>query len=155
MSNNTQTRIAEIKARAEAATPGPWRIEDNFQLENGCLCLCCHEYAGKNVTTDGPDLHEQDATFIAHARADIDWLVAEVERLQFDYDSAFMTGLQMGSMELSDLQSKAMEVNDYIARLEARLREALKNEIYSPFVDYEGLPDDYPDAEMAKLRESK
>ena len=76
----TELDLEAIKARCEAATPGPWH-----QLFN---------------TTDGPgvgiyknlDQRQQsmlacrmsdgDQIFVAHARADVPALVAEVERLR-------------------------------------------------------------------------
>ena len=52
-------RLEEIRSRAEAATPGPWEIGVTYN-------------------------HGRNATFIAHAREDIPYLLAEVERLQKD-----------------------------------------------------------------------
>lgn len=63
-------KLAEIKARCEAATPGPW-YADGWALWD--------DDHGEFV-----ELHDTDpdAQFIAHARSDIPALLAEAERLQ-------------------------------------------------------------------------
>lgn len=61
--------LAEIKTREKAATPGPWN-EEGWALPNED-----GEYI--ELTDDSPS----DAAFIAHSRADIPALIAEVERL--------------------------------------------------------------------------
>lgn len=65
-----QKYLAEIKARADAATPGPW-YADGWAVFD--------DIRGELV-----ELHDTDpdAQFIAHACTDISALVAEVERLQ-------------------------------------------------------------------------
>lgn len=60
-------RLAEIQARAEAATPGPWHEEaGNVHVEHGRLATI-----GGTYVTAVPD-----AEFIAHAREDVPALVA-------------------------------------------------------------------------------
>lgn len=66
--------LAEIKAREQAATPGPWKHEEeNSEYVIGPnelnVCLIYRKDLG-------------DAAFIANARTDIPALVAEVERLK-------------------------------------------------------------------------
>lgn len=88
-----EAALAAIKARSEAASPGPWKH---------CGCGKCGQVqwdSAQNIsmapvaTTSidwsegGYDnwLHEAqqaNATFIAHAREDVPALVAEVERLR-------------------------------------------------------------------------
>ena len=79
----TPERLAEIRARAEAATEGPW---GRHPAPKG---------RGQRVTNkDGATLFVNerpgqmrarvDATFIAAARTDVPELVAEVERLTND-----------------------------------------------------------------------
>lgn len=65
-----------IKARMEAASPGPWHHGER----------CVWEVYDV-VVSDGDDgtggaIHPGDAEFIAHAREDIPALIAEVERLR-------------------------------------------------------------------------
>lgn len=55
-------RLAQIAARAEAATAGPWVVD------------------GRGVTARGY-VTSHDWVFIAHAREDVPWLLALVERL--------------------------------------------------------------------------
>lgn len=69
------TRLDEIKARLAAATAGPWTIfgselyEDEFAVMHS---------EGRNCVADG--VLRRDAEFIAHARADIEWLIGELEQ---------------------------------------------------------------------------
>ena len=86
MSELTPERLAEIKARAEKATPGPWTAtyEESDQwtsitgagLFDGGHWMVCPEVA----TTEGEP--GEDSDFIAHAREDVPDLLAEVERLR-------------------------------------------------------------------------
>jgi hypothetical protein len=68
--------LSAIEARAAAASPGPWVVHTS----GGSWDI----YEGVPVTTLilSAHRHEQDATFVAHARADIPALVGEVQRLE-------------------------------------------------------------------------
>lgn len=79
------TKLAEIKSRAEAATPGPWR----HWPEAGDIEITTDGFKepivskvrprlgwGENIYVDN---QEPDAEFIAHAREDIPALVAALE----------------------------------------------------------------------------
>ena len=76
----TPAERAEIAARAEAATPGPWATEsmDGFHYLS-------HGIGDSLLTVDDDEIgcveNKGDSTFIAHARTDIPRLLAEVERL--------------------------------------------------------------------------
>ena len=86
----TEERFAEIRARAEAATPGPWvdRLRDfegvdGYGLEshptveaNGKTVCIFYE---REIDDENDDA---DAAFIAAAREDVPALLAEVERLR-------------------------------------------------------------------------
>ena len=83
----TPEELAAIRARAEAATPGPW---------DGVPGRCIlpddwnHRYTAHQVIEGciyNPNA-ENDHAFIAHAREDIPALVAEVERLQAELAAA-------------------------------------------------------------------
>lgn len=69
----TQTELEAIKARAAAATPGPWEFDGKGDIvpdgDKSDFVAMIHYSA-------------EDAEFIAHARADVPALVAEVERLR-------------------------------------------------------------------------
>ena len=76
------SRLDEIKARAEAATPGPW---DVLQYEARTTC----DVIGDRIVVT--QVRKADAKFIAHARTDNPWLIeqleakdAEIERLRKD-----------------------------------------------------------------------
>jgi hypothetical protein len=67
----TPERLAEIRAREQAATKGPWSDWDS----------CCVWYKGSEVLCEVLTGESADQAFIAHARTDIPELLAEVERL--------------------------------------------------------------------------
>ena len=96
-------RLSEIQARAEAATPGPWKPfqpcneegytdwwvwrDNGDPFYNGVVNVSGREEpgaVGDACITDGsdPEQEHNDAAFIAHAREDIPYLLAEVERLR-------------------------------------------------------------------------
>ena len=75
-------RLDEIRARAEAATPGPWAAEREDDYE-WIVVGGTYEPDCRYVIADcGFDSPQSNATFIAHAREDIPYLLAEVERLR-------------------------------------------------------------------------
>lgn len=88
MTRLTQEELAEIRKRAEAATAGPWRWEDDLHdcempdLINDTQSIMDFGDCEMFYPTQGtpPDIF--DAEFIAHAREDVPKLLAEIERLQ-------------------------------------------------------------------------
>ncbi len=79
----TNEDLLEIEARANAATPGPWMQSLRFHVVTDDSN--CDDIAGTTFPID--------ADFIAHARADIPPLVAEVRRLQVDAAKTTLDGL--------------------------------------------------------------
>lgn len=71
----TPERIAEIKARADAATPGLW-------IARGCG-VYTDDYC--NITLDSA---EEDSRFIAASRIDVPDLIAALEAAQRERDEA-------------------------------------------------------------------
>ena len=75
-------RIAEIRARLDAVTPGPWELSDHID--------CCWEaYVFSTADDEAVPVcyvHNKDgrpnARFLVKAPADIAWLLDEVERLR-------------------------------------------------------------------------
>lgn len=86
----TPERLAEIKQRAEAATPGPWSyyktISGDYLIslpadDDTPLAHIPHIHLHQAKDEQG-----RNATFISHARTDIPDLIAEIERLQEKID---------------------------------------------------------------------
>lgn len=84
----TPERLAEIKSRAEAATPGPWEAElQEVEVDHDGTE---YPYTGAWVPRACPwedgdgyvHMDDANAEFIANARQDIPDLLAEVERLR-------------------------------------------------------------------------
>ncbi len=69
------SRLDEIKARFEDASAGPWTV-DNFYFE-------IYDANGEQLNDSEPGFAIlEDALFAAHARDDVPWLVAKVEKLR-------------------------------------------------------------------------
>ncbi|MGW9638871.1 hypothetical protein ACWHAU_06890 [Streptomyces albidoflavus] len=73
--------LAEIAARAEAATAGPW-CTDGAELYQGDEYAWDAFWVGETCRADEADGGTADAAFIAAARTDVPALLAEVERLR-------------------------------------------------------------------------
>ena len=74
----SEKELAEIRKRAEAATPGPWKafVEDrDFQSGSSFI-----QTQGEDIELIGAT--EEDYDFIANARQDIPKLLDEIERLK-------------------------------------------------------------------------
>lgn len=76
----TPKQLQGIKARADAATPGPWEEKTNRHPQCNGEPWGWISGASGNITWSGY-VGKTNADFIAHARTDIPALVAEVERL--------------------------------------------------------------------------
>lgn len=74
----SDARMVGIRARAEAATDGPWGVSDEVPT----FVVTCLD--GEGTITDYLD--EADAEFIAHARTDVPALLAEVDRQAAEID---------------------------------------------------------------------
>ncbi len=77
MTNLTPERLAEIKARCEAATYGPW-------TENWSRVFASVLNGRMLFSAETSPNAKQDALFTAHARKDVPDLIAEVKRLRED-----------------------------------------------------------------------
>lgn len=73
------SRIDEIKARFEAATPGPWKA--TFGMD----CRAFVQTPDKDE--DFKIYNHANAAFIAHSRDDIPYLLAEVEQARAERDN--------------------------------------------------------------------
>jgi hypothetical protein len=75
----SEERLVEIEARANAATPGPWRTEeshiDGYIVAGNGERIFGGEYSEGFIAPEDPN-----AIFTVHARDDVPALVAEVRR---------------------------------------------------------------------------
>jgi len=114
----TDEQIAEAEARANAATPGPWReVPDPYNASKGWRGIFGADRkavvrpdsfdftrGGEHWTESGVWMSDDDAAFIAAARTDVPTLAAEVKRLQAalaDRDDLLAHGTQF-TWELPD-----------------------------------------------------
>lgn len=85
----TESELAEIEARAAAATEGPWRAEEGWVVPDGFDNEAFVEGEEASLPVIGMWVHDRelllapnDAEFIARAREDVPRLVAEVRKLR-------------------------------------------------------------------------
>lgn len=73
-------RLQEIRARLDAATPGPWEVlEESFDYTS----VRTSDYSGTYAVVysdEGRPVHRPDADLIAHAPGDIAYLLDRVEK---------------------------------------------------------------------------
>jgi len=79
-------RIKEIRELCERATPGPWETDrpDGTYVVSG---------TGFNVAMTRK---RDDATFIAHSRSDIPFLISELDRVTKERDAAVLDAREAG-----------------------------------------------------------
>lgn len=89
----TDQKIEEIRARAEKATPGPWKthlVDDTSVVTEDGTDVCTTCDSSQAEREDGYNVEyermEADAAFIAHVREDIPYLLAELDRLKAHWD---------------------------------------------------------------------
>jgi hypothetical protein len=75
-------QLAEIAARAEAATPGPWRADSSEIYQGDDEYKPDPAWIGETCRADDFEGSRADAAFIAAARTDVPALLAEVDRLR-------------------------------------------------------------------------
>lgn len=128
----TPEQLAKIKARADAATEGPWvefcgDISQQIPHEEtgvldvypGSEDICTHE--------DGV-LRVEDIDFIAHARTDIPALVAEVERLQEEvgrWIDEERVSLELDAIEARKEAEKLQSALDSVVPLNVKMNREL------------------------------
>lgn len=105
-------QLAEIKARADRATPGPWHKVSDCPHPSELCSGCSETWTGvREAYAPGDSEREyENADFIAHARSDIPALIAALEEAQADVQSL-----------LGDCPE--LEQKSRIEQLEAALRE--------------------------------
>ena len=78
MSEMTPERLAEIKARCEAADPPPWKL----WMEGPYIFLDLGGHGDIPLGVEGAPGNNETANFIVATRQDVPDLVAEIERLR-------------------------------------------------------------------------
>ena len=81
-------RIEEIREREAKATAGEWYWENNLLLTNDPKFLVMKPFYDDDTGEVMTCIFQNDAEFIAHSRADIPFLLAEIERLTKERDAA-------------------------------------------------------------------
>ena len=86
-----ETRVAEIRQRAEAATEGPWerRLYDGVRDSKSRLVKVVEdsEFDFERVTSLADYITRENAEFIAHAREDIPWLLEQLRTAEAERDA--------------------------------------------------------------------
>jgi hypothetical protein len=75
-------RTEEIRQREQAATKGPWEAHTREEWGYGTQAWIVPLSGGPSPGCHASDQHIRDNEFIAHAREDIPYLLALVERLE-------------------------------------------------------------------------
>lgn len=116
-------RLDEIEARANAATSGPWGVEssygDGYPLFQ--ICAVLRDRYGDNAITSND---RSTVEFIAAAREDVPWLVAEIRQLR----SALISQASAAIVQVDQLKAQRQQVLD------------LCDEIYDVGWDIPGSP---------------
>ena len=91
--DETTARLAEIRERVQAATDGPWLAVAGEGPSDWPIVIPDGSDLGTYLCASPDDgvrggHSEADAKFIAAARADVPWLLSEVERLTAECDRA-------------------------------------------------------------------
>lgn len=76
-----EEQLADIEARATAATPGPW-CTDSWEIYQGAEYVAGAEWIGETCRAGEMDDGRADAEFVAAARTDVPALLAEIRRLK-------------------------------------------------------------------------
>lgn len=114
-------RLARIKERAEKATPGGWEWDEG---DPGALMARFPDQddpAVEALVNVGRVVRRVDAEFIAHARSDVPWLLAEVERLAAERDEARRSEA-LADAQRDEWRKIANEIEDDRDRAEAQVQ---------------------------------
>lgn len=117
-------QLAEIKARADAATPAPWEYTDNGF--DGYISSKDSTFFIGGEPCEGRIEQDADTEFIINARTDIPALVAEVERLKDDCDT-LIKQRDEARQDCTVDERLNMELTDENATLKKALELAVKS----------------------------
>lgn len=85
-------RLAEIRARCDKATAGPWTVRARAPYhECDVIYHECDVRGPERGLFGGQFAKTVDAAFIAHAREDVPYLLAEIDRLRSELEAAKAT----------------------------------------------------------------
>lgn len=109
--------LAEIKAREQAVTPGPWKVGISALITD----------ANGHALFFGEDA-KGNADFIAHARTDIPALISEVEQMTKQFEEWRTTYIRMKEQWKHDCDLLVQAGNDNAAKDQqiATLKKALE-----------------------------
>ncbi|MFE0887853.1 hypothetical protein ACFW4Q_02260 [Streptomyces rochei] len=105
-------REAEIAARAEAATPGPWFVHPDWPGRVFSESEFNAHVA--RVTGSNPEHNEQ---FIAHARTDVPALLAELAAVRAERDQARERALREAADHFNRMADREPDPHGYRARV--------------------------------------
>ena len=135
--------LQEIRDRAEAATPGPWRVVAHGEQD----CLARREItAGKHIMIARVDCvpgvaadFDRDYAFIAHARTDVPRLIDAVAEIT-DALEAAITEVQRRCPRLCDYGGKYMPsgISDNDVCAKCRTAECRIPDVISVYRKYRG-----------------
>ncbi|GLZ36243.1 hypothetical protein Lesp02_84300 [Lentzea sp. NBRC 105346] len=160
-------RLAAIRARLAAATAGPWRVappDYGWTGPDGRPHEFVHvlDVDGRPspVALTGPkhvdEQSRHDAEFIAAARADLPWLLAELDRLRAarmrGWDTALDSAQHAGllSDQVDRQRAKIGELVAEVEELRAELADIGGSGEHAP---YGVAPDEYEPADVATARQ--
>lgn len=152
MTDDVTARLAEIEARANRATPGPWKTrgEGRADTDDSWVRILGNIHNdGKSSTRvatvdtfgfvddetaqasyEGEADAEADAEFIAHARADVPWLVERLRESRKIIDEIdpnklrILASYVVASYALTNSSSQRTEVEDDLRRWSDLLERA-------------------------------
>lgn len=116
----TELNLAPIKAREQAATPGPWhgdRYDGTLKYKlrganNAIVLVVEHKSCDFGFIGENGDADEE---FVIHARTDMPALLAEVERLRAEV-AALVNDAELG-LAVREGLPKLAEIYGVVARL--------------------------------------
>lgn len=84
----TSDRLAQIEQRIIEATPGPWEFFIDPAVQEWTVDLIGEDDDDSGTEIARGTANDDDALFIAHAREDVPWLVAELVSLRGQLEAA-------------------------------------------------------------------
>ena len=109
--------LAEIAARVERATKGPWKVCPDENAPEGMPLVCLGPPGEHGGPVCSQPLTEEDAVFIAHARTDIPRLVEAVALLEAALEAIEFPSFQSSMVRI--LEEKVQMARAALARVAA------------------------------------